>query len=138
MEFDSKFLSWAHSRQQRCHPETERKAHCIPLTLRLTLRIRVRKVILLGNMKLDLLLLAGWDVVALSDQWPDRYDRGFCGRCFEVKCRPGWITDGNVGELKENKGFLLDAACFHTDVFKYVAKQNEEKQTLPINVPVCY
>jgi len=30
LEFDSKFLSWTHSRQQWCHPETERKAHCIP------------------------------------------------------------------------------------------------------------
>lgn len=46
---------------------------------------------------------AGWDVAALSDQFPNF--SGSCGRCYEVKCDPRWIKDGRdgggVGEVVE-------------------------------------
>lgn len=35
---------------------------------------------------------AGWDVVALSDQFPNF--AGSCGRCYEVKCDPRTVKDG--------------------------------------------
>ncbi|KAI7842008.1 hypothetical protein COHA_004211 [Chlorella ohadii] len=34
----------------------------------------------------------GWDVAALSDQFPNF--AGSCGRCYEVKCDPRWVKDG--------------------------------------------
>lgn len=34
----------------------------------------------------------GWDVAALSDQFPNF--PGSCGRCYEVKCDPRWVKDG--------------------------------------------
>ncbi|PRW60661.1 hypothetical protein C2E21_0949 [Chlorella sorokiniana] len=35
---------------------------------------------------------AGWDVAALSDQFPNF--AGSCGRCYEVKCDSRWVKDG--------------------------------------------
>ncbi|KAI3429475.1 hypothetical protein D9Q98_005566 [Chlorella vulgaris] len=35
---------------------------------------------------------AGWDVVALSDQFPGF--AGSCGRCYEIRCNPATVKDG--------------------------------------------
>jgi hypothetical protein len=34
----------------------------------------------------------GWDVVALSDQFPGF--AGSCGRCYEIRCNPATVKDG--------------------------------------------
>ncbi|GLC67580.1 atexp4 [Pleodorina starrii] len=47
----------------------------------------------------------GWDIAAMSDQNWDF--EGSCGRCFEVRCDPTWISD-NYGESFDRTGVCRD------------------------------
>ncbi|GIM02722.1 hypothetical protein Vretimale_7577, partial [Volvox reticuliferus] len=48
----------------------------------------------------------GWDIAAMSDQNWDF--SGSCGRCFEVRCDPTWISD-NYGQSFDRTGVCRDS-----------------------------